>query len=132
MPNLNKINPKIKMNAKNSEFSVDQIQTILDTIVSKTSLKEEEELTKKAKTFFDIIEARTREVREELAELEEEYERIKQLEADPDQMVEHLRHLNREEGSGAVPEEIKDFDKIGRIKTRIVIDAEQSLNERAF
>jgi len=53
---------------------------------------------------------------------------INKLEADPKECIETLKMLNSEAGH----KDMKEFDKIGRVKTRIVIEAEQSLNERAF
>ena len=64
----------------------------------------------------------------ELDELESELSRIKVLEASPESCIEAIRNLNVN-GSN---KDAKDFDKIGRVKVRIVLDAEQSLNEKAF
>ena len=60
--------------------------------------------------------------------MEAELARIKQLEASPESWIEALRSLNANGNS----KDLKDLDKIGRIKLRIVLDAEQSLNEKAF
>ena len=84
-------------------------------------------MANKARLFHDILEARTQEVQAELAELEAEYKRIEDLEANPHKCIEALRKLNEDGGKPT-----GDLDKLGRIRTRIVIDAEQSLNERAF
>ena len=78
--------------------------------------------------LHETLDRRLKETKSILEKYQAEYKMICDLQANPAECIEAIKQLN-DKPSGT---DLKGLDTIGRVKTRIVIDAEQSLTEKAF